>query len=197
MRRRDEEDRFEFTPLRDTDSTLFSGGLKFDPAALLKGSATFGYRDFRPLSSSVPGYQGSIAAVNLSYVPLSTTLLSGTFMRDVQYSYDINQPYYLQTGWGASISQQVFGPVDVVGRIGAQRLEYRDLADAPVEPNRVDHVRLYGGGVGYHLGSDLRIGFNVDQYRRTIGYRVQRVQRLAVRIFGDVWAMNAGANALR
>ena len=46
-----EEDRFEFSPLRDTNSTLFSGGLKFDPAALLKGSASFGYRDFRPLSS--------------------------------------------------------------------------------------------------------------------------------------------------
>jgi hypothetical protein len=162
-----EQDRFEFSPLRDTDSTLFSGGLKFDPAALLKGSAMFGYRDFRPLSSSVPGYQGSIAAVNLSYVPLSTTLLSGTFTRDVQYSYDINQPYYLQTGPTASINQQVFGPVDVVGRIGAQRLEYRNRADAPVEPNRVDHVTTYGGGVGYHMGSDLRIGFNVDQYRRT------------------------------
>jgi hypothetical protein len=164
---RREQDRFEFSPLRDTDSTLFSGGLKFDPAALLKGSATVGYRDFRPLSSSVPGYQGSIAAVNLSYVPLSTTLLSGTFNRDVQYSYDINQPYYLQTGAGASISQQVFGPVDVTGRVGAQRLEYRDLADAPVDPNRVDHIRLYGGGVGYHLGGDLRIGFNVDQQHRT------------------------------
>jgi hypothetical protein len=162
-----EEARFEFSPLRDTDSTLFAGGLKFDPAALLKGSATFGYRDFRPLSSYVPPYQGSIAAVNLSYLPLSTTLLSGTYVRDVQYSYDVNQPYYLQTGATGSISQQIFGPVDVVGRIGLQRLEYRVRTDAPVDPNRVDHVTMYGGGVGYHLGSDLRVGFNVDQQRRT------------------------------
>jgi hypothetical protein len=161
-----EEARFEFSPLRDTDSTLLSGGLKFDPAALLKGSATVGYRDFRPLSSLVPGYQGTIAAVNLSYVPISTTLLSGTYVRDVQYSYDVNQPYYLQGGATASINQQIFGPVDVVARIGAQRLEYRVRTDAPVDPNRVDHVTTYGGGVGYHMGSDLRIGFNVDQYRR-------------------------------
>ncbi len=161
-----EEDRFEFSPLRDTNSTLFSGGLKFDPAALLKGSASFGYRDFRPLSTSIPGYQGLIAGVNLSYVPVSTTLLSGTYIRDVQYSYDVNQPYYLQGGVTGSINQQIFGPVDVAGRIGAQRLEYRVRTDAPVDPNRVDHVTTYGGGVGYHMGSDLRVGFNVDQYRR-------------------------------
>src|SRR5439155_17781756 len=38
-----EEDRFEFSPLRDSDSTQIVAGVKFDPYALLKGSATFGY----------------------------------------------------------------------------------------------------------------------------------------------------------
>jgi hypothetical protein len=162
-----ENDRFEFSPIRDTDSTHFQGGFKFDPAALLKGSAFVGYRDFRPLARDVPGFQGVTAAVNLSYVPLSSTLLAFTIARDVQFSYDVNQPYYLQTGGTASISQQIFGPVDVVGRIGAQRLEYRDREGAPVTvAGRADHVETYGGGVGYHIGSDLRIGFNVDKQHR-------------------------------
>jgi hypothetical protein len=163
-----EQDRFELSPIRDTDSTLISGGFRFDPAALLKGSAYLGYRDFRPLSSDVPGYEGSTAAVNLSYIPVTSTMLGVSFSRDVQYSYDVNQPYYLQTGISGSISQQVFGPVDVVARGGEQRLEYRDRAGASVAvSNRVDHVQTFGGGVGYHMGSDVRIGFNIDHQRRT------------------------------
>ena len=32
--------------------------------------------------------------------------------------------------------------------------------------DRQDKVRSYGAGIGYRLGRDLRIGFNVDQQRR-------------------------------
>jgi hypothetical protein len=163
-----EEDRFEYSPIRDTDSTAVNAGFRFDPAALLKGSAFIGYRNFKPLSSDVPGYEGLTTAVDLSYVPISTTMLAVRVARDVQYSYDVNQPYYLQTGFVGTISQQVFGPIDVVGRGGAQRLEYRDRAGAAVAvSNRIDHINTFGGGVGYHLGSDLRIGFNIDREHRT------------------------------
>src|SRR5204862_2910833 len=34
-----QEDRFEFNPLRDADSTSVTGGVSFDPHALVKGSA--------------------------------------------------------------------------------------------------------------------------------------------------------------
>ena len=162
------QDRFEFSPLRDSDSTKIVGSISLDPQALLKGSASFGYRDFRPLVSSLPGYQGSTALGDLSYVLLGSTRFAVTFKRDIEYSYDINQPYYLETGFNASIAQQVFGPVDFIVRFGASNLAYRDRAGAAVAAsNRVDHYRTYGGGVGYHLSPDLRLGFNVDHYRRT------------------------------
>ena len=58
-------------------------------------------------------------------------------------------------------------PVRSVARAGVQQLEYRQRAGiAAVLPNRVDNVHAYGGGVGYRLGRDLRIGFNVDRQRR-------------------------------
>jgi len=162
-----EQDRFSRSPLRDSDSTLVSFGVTFDPAALIKGSATFGYRDFRPLTPGVPGFQGGTIAVDLSYVALGATRLGVQATRDVQYSYDVNQPYYVQTGIAGSIQQQIFGPIDAVARAGAQRLAYRDRSEAPVAvANRADHVRGYGGGVGYHLGRDLRIGVNIDRQRR-------------------------------
>ena len=123
-----DQDRFESssTALRDSNSTAFTGTLTFDPAALLRGSATVGYRDFQPLSPDLPGYAGATAAVDLSYAIFGTTKFSVTATRDVQYSYDVTQPYYLLTGFTGSVAQEIFGPLDIVGRIGIQSLAYRD-----------------------------------------------------------------------
>jgi len=33
--------------------------------------------------------------------------------------------------------------------------------------SRTDVVHSYGGGIGYHFGRDVRIGFNIDHYSRT------------------------------
>jgi len=162
-----EQDRFEFSPVRNSDSTRIMGGVKLDPAALIKGGVVVGYRDFQPLDPSLAGFRGTTVAADLSYVLLGVTRFAVKGTRDVQYSYDVNQPYYLQSGISLEISQQVVGPLDVVGRAGNARLEYRDRAGAAVAvSNRVDHVETYGGGIGYHVGRDTRIGFNVDQYQR-------------------------------
>jgi hypothetical protein len=161
------QDRFEFSSLRDANSTGVSADIVFDPFALIKGSVSIGYRDFEPQAPGVPSYQGATAAVNLSYTLLGTTKFGFGAMRDVQYSYDVNQPYYVQTGFVGSISQQIFGPVDVVGRGGTQTLAYRDRAGADVLVlNRVDHVHSYGAGIGYRMGKELRLGFNVDETKR-------------------------------
>lgn len=160
-------DRFEFSPLRDSDSTAVSGTVSLDPQALIKGSATFGYRNFRPLVPGLPDYDGSTALGDLTYTLLGATRFAVQFKRDVSYSYDINQPYYLETGFTASIAQQVFGPVDFVFRFGASNLAYRDRAGAPVEvADRTDHYRTFGFGAGYHLGNNFRLGFNVDRQHR-------------------------------
>lgn len=174
-------DRFELSPLRDSNSTTFSGTANFDPAALIRGSASFGVRDFQPLSHELPRYTGTTAKVALSYTIFGTTRFTLQAARDVQYSLDIDQPYYLQTGFEGSVAQQVFGPFDVVARAGRQALDYRDRAGAVVKvADRVDHVRTYGGGVGYHMGRDVRIGFNIDSQRRTSGVEGRRYRGLKV-----------------
>jgi hypothetical protein len=161
------QDRFDFQPLRDSNSTVLSATVSLDPLALIKGSATIGYRDFAPSSRDLPSFKGTTAAVNLSYTLLGMTKFGLSVHRDVEYSYDIEQAYYLLTGITGSIAQQVFGPFDVVIRGGEQSLAYRNLVTIVDTPNRVDHVRSYGGGVGYHLGKDVRVGFNVDRDART------------------------------
>jgi len=160
-------DRFESASRRDSDSTFVNVGLQFDPFALVSGRAQFGVRDFTPLSSDVPAFRGATAAVNLTYVALGSTRLGVQITRDVQYSFDINQPYYLQTGTQLSLGQQIYGPVDMEGRVSLQRLAYRDREGAAIEaPERVDHSRIYGFGFGYRMGQDVRVAFNVDKNNR-------------------------------
>ena len=33
-------------------------------------------------------------------------------------------------------------------------------------PGRLDHYTTLGGGIGYHLSSDTRVGLNIDYVRR-------------------------------
>ena len=162
------EDQFTAAASRNAISTDYAVGLTFDPAALIKGSATLGYTVYRPEAADLPDYRGTTAAAGLSYTPMGSTRFAGTIARGVEFSYDINQPYYLLTGGTASIAQQIFGPFDVVARAGAQRLKYQSRTGVIVaDPDRTDRVRTYGLGVGIHMGPDLRLGFNIDKERRT------------------------------
>jgi hypothetical protein len=162
-----EEVQFDFTPDRDTNSNLVMAKAAFDQFAVLKGSITLGYRNFKPLAADVPGYSGTIVAVDLSYMAFGATKIIGKGTRDVQFSYDSTRPYYLQNGYSLEVVQQLFGPLDVAIRAGTATVAYRDRGGTSAPGNRPDRTRLYGAGIGYHMGEDIRIGVNIDQQKRT------------------------------
>ena len=161
------EDRFEFSSLRDSNSTVASAVIAFDPLGILSGTATVGYTVFSAVTPGVPRYLGPTGAVNVSYRLLGNMQIGVGATRSVEYSYEINQPYYLQTGVSASVTRAVVGPLDLVVRGGLYNLAYRNRENTVIEVlNRVDSVYNYGLGVGYHFGKGVRLGFNVDEARR-------------------------------
>ncbi len=165
-----ERDRYVSTPLRDADSTHVAGTVTFQPLALISGDASFGYRRFLPLSNEVPPYRGGTAVVNLTYAIFGTTRLGVGATRNIQPSFELSQPYFLETGVSGSVQQQIYGGFDILARTGLRWLEYRDRLGARVQvSNRTDRVRNFGLGAGYRLGLDKRIGFNVDYDERTSG----------------------------
>ena len=98
---------------------------------------------------------------------LGSTRFAVTGSRGVQYSYDNNQPYCVQSRIGASIAQQIFGPFDVQVRADTASLDYRNRAGVFVTvSDRNDRVNSVGLGVGYHIGRDLRLSVNVDRTTR-------------------------------
>ena len=162
-----QQDRFEFNPLRDADSTTVKGIVSFDPHALVQGAASFGYRDFVPLSSDLPPYQGFIGTADISYTLLGATRFAVQWKRDISFSFEEQQPYYLETGVSGTVTQQIFGPFDARAQGAVRHLGYRNREGVLVGQNRTDDVNSYGGGIGYHFGDDARLGFNLEHQSRT------------------------------
>lgn len=175
------QDQFAVNPIRDSISDTANASVTFDARAALRGSAAFGYRDFTPSSPALSKFQSWTTAADLTYVLFGSTRFGGHATRDIEYSYDVNTPYYVQSGVDGSIAQQLFGPFDIVARAGIRRLEYTTRAGALVpEPNRTDYERTYGGGVGLHMNNDLRFGVNVDHVERTSQIAARQYNNLRI-----------------
>lgn len=159
--------RFQFSSLRDANASSAAATVQFDPLGIISGSATIGYTDFEPITPGLPTFKGATGAVNLAYRFLGNTRVGVGATRDVGFSYEINQPYYVQTGVSGSVARALFGPVDAIVRGGYATLAYRDRASTVAQGSgRVDEIQTVGGGIGFHLGKGLRLGANVDKTRR-------------------------------
>jgi len=162
-----QEDTFTYSHWRDSKSSRIAGGLKFDPNGIISGGGQVGYRHFAPVLGTVEGYDGLTASVDMSYRARASTRLGVLVMRDLQYSYEYEQPYYLQTGLTGTVSQMVGGPFDVVARLGAYKLGYRGQVEAISSlRDRTDSLRIFGGGIGYRFSKGTRLGFDIDRQQR-------------------------------
>lgn len=154
---------------RDNDGYRILPGVEFDPFALINGKAQVGYRKLDTNSEGMPDFSGLVADLELSYVLLGRTRFTVGASRDIHFSYDIDEPFYIQPGLSLTVTQQVSGPWDLQARGSWYRLDYQradtgtlDIAAA----KRVDRYQTYGGGVGYKVGRDIRVGMNLDYARR-------------------------------
>jgi hypothetical protein len=158
-------DRFEFSPGRNSNSLRVQAGLDLEPRALINGRVRIGYRRFDGVAAGLPGYSGLVAAFMTGATFGGRTRLELSGERDVTYSIEQRYPYYILTGATLSVTPRLTKSWDVQGRVGLQRLAYQPFALDEIL-DRVDRHRLFGGGVGYYLGRDVRVGFNVDRQRR-------------------------------
>ena len=159
---------FEFTPVRDATGFRIMPGFEFDPLALIGGKMFVGYRRFNAKDPLVADYTGLVADVEANY-RLRATRFDVHLARDVAYSYQITEPYYVLTDSTLRVLQKITHRWDVQGTVGRQWLAYRGIelgADVST-PQRTDRGSRLGGGIGYQVGEAVRIGMNVDYLRRT------------------------------
>ena len=162
-----QRERFQHSPGRDNDGFRIMPGVEFDPYALIFGKASVGYRKLNMLTPGMPDFSGVVAAVSLSYAYQRTTRVDLGVTRDVQYSYELAEPFYIQTGYSLTVTQPIVTRWDAQARGGRYRLDYQRTSDpSTTGPGRLDHYTTLGGGIGYHLSRDTRVGLNLDYVRR-------------------------------
>ena len=160
-----ETERFEFEDARNSDSFRVSSGFELGRFALIRGSAFAGYRKLTPAAGGIlPEFSGVTADVDVSYTAPTQTRLGIAVDRDVQFSYDTRTPYFVQTGWTASLTQRVTGRWDLQLTGGRDRLAYQSTN--PIDA-RKDFVGRFGGGIGYAVRDQVRASFDVNSLYRS------------------------------
>lgn len=159
-----QQDRFDRSPDRNADTFRILPAFQFDPTSLLRGTVAVGYRKFRPLSPALPDYSGLLVQTSVGYTLLGWTRFDLNLQRDVQYSYEETEPYYLTTGGRLTVTQPLVGNLDVQALGGRQTLSYRSAGVGG--DTRRDTAEIVGAGLGYRIRDNARLAVNWEYSRR-------------------------------
>lgn len=160
------QDEFRVSHDRDARSLRALSGFELKPFALISGRVTFGVRQFDVIDERTPDYTGFVAETVARYAPRATAF-DVRYARDVAFSYEINTPYYVLNDIGLAVTQRITHAWELVGRGGHQTLDYTRNLHAIAAPDRTDRATEWGAGIGYRIGRTLRLGFDVNHYRRS------------------------------
>jgi opacity protein-like surface antigen len=159
-------DTFDFSPVRDSKSVRVQAGFDLDERALIFGRGRVGYRRFESVGGGLPDFSGIVASYGVGTTIKGRTRLEVAGERDINYSYELAYPYYVLSGATVTATPRLTDKWDIQGRAGQQWLAYRAAEGMTTAANRTDTSRLFGGGIGFHLGREIRIGFNIDRQQR-------------------------------
>jgi hypothetical protein len=169
----DLQDRFPMSPARNSDSFRIMPGVEFKPRALISGTAYVGYRQFTPLDPKVlPDFKGLVAQLGLSYTLLGATTFGISYNRDLTYSYDELQPFFIDNSVGASLRRALGRKFDALFSADRHAYDYQDLISpatpglVPLDTARIDTTWNYAASLGYRVGRDGRIGVGVAYWNR-------------------------------
>jgi hypothetical protein len=168
---------FRFAPIRDSRSDRAMASVTFQPRALVSGTAEVGYRRFRTLSEAVPDYSGVIGRAALGYSRGGAIAVRVTMERDVSYSYESLQPFYLVNMAGVDLRRQLRGRLDVVAGFQRHALNYRNIVrddDLNLLPPRKDTTRAVSAGIGFHFSRETLVDLVASYWTRESNTRLSR-----------------------
>jgi hypothetical protein len=160
-------DRFVSSTFRDNDAWTTRAGFSFQPFALISGDAAVGFQQRTFRDGSTPDFTGLVASVNLRYVIRDQTVIHVTASRDVDYSFEADQPYFVTVAWGGSVTQALGRRWDAVVHADRAFLNYQAAGGAASA--RRDRNDTLGAGTGFRLRDDVRIGIDATQVDRRSG----------------------------
>jgi hypothetical protein len=165
------EDRFQQSPSRDSDNWLAGATLRFAAEAVVTGQITVDFLDFKPVDPSIQDFSGFVGSAGLIYPVREFGRFNFVASRDLEYSFDEAEGYYLENRFDVSYTQRLFGDVDaqVLGSRSVFNFGYRDGSQV-----RQDSLDLASAGVGYNLKNRSRVSLNYEYSRRRSPLYVER-----------------------
>ena len=161
-----QHDRFPQSPVRNTDSFLVMPGVELKPRALINGSAWIGFRRFTPRSALLPPYSGLVSRLAVSHTLLGSTTFAITYDRNVDFSVEVLNPYFVDNSPGVSVRRALGGRVDMIVNAARHRYTYTALTTQSALPRRVETTHNYGVNLGYRLKRQTRMGFGASYWTR-------------------------------
>jgi hypothetical protein len=162
------EEHFTLSPVRDSRSVRIAPTVTFASTALISGSASIGYRAFNALDPSLTDFKGAVGSVDLAYTLSGSTRFTVQASRDIEYSYEVVEPYYLITGFGGGVTQRISNSIGVTARAARYQLVFQTIASAPAGSygSEPDLLNVDGVGVFYKVGRKMRVNVYADYYNR-------------------------------
>lgn len=162
-----QQDRFDESPARDSDTFRVMPTIRLEAPAIIQGTFSIGYRDFNGLDPELPDYSGLVMRGTIGHTFAERTRIDFLASRDVQYSFEEFEPYYLTTGLRVTVSHLLREAVDLRVVAGRDRYDYRSQLgiDGSIDERR-DQADLYSVGGGYRPQPHIRIGLDLEFGRR-------------------------------
>lgn len=162
------EDVFPDAKFRSSKSYSVTPMFEFAPEAALRGRLSAGYQVFVPEDPELADNKGIIAEGGLNFAISGLTTFDVVVGRNVNYSYQDTQPYYLQTGARLTVTQRLVGPFGLHGFVDRQHLSYRwRRGVTPVGlGDRVDVADVLSGGVMIRLGRGFGVLVGAEKTKR-------------------------------
>jgi hypothetical protein len=165
------QERFASSPLRDADTLRIEPGVEFRPPALIAGSGYLGVRRLTPVHDELPGFKGMVGSGRLRFRLPGATSVEFAGDRDLSYSYEPLQPYYIADGYGVTVRRQIVRRFDASVSAQHQLYSYRDLRGSQLTSassgrQRQDTTQVYSVSVGYTLNRESRVGIGLSKVSR-------------------------------
>jgi len=157
------EDLFAAVPLRNTESYFGTVQLRFAPEGLINGTAAFSYRDLRPVDPQVRAFKGLLGSAALSYSLLEVGRLSLGLSRNLEYSFDMAEGYYLENTVQLAYTHRLLGAIDA--QVKGSRAFF-DYSASETVPAHEDTLDIAAGSLGYNLRNRTRVALNYEYSRR-------------------------------
>ena len=157
------EDLFTYVPLRNTESYYGSAQLKFAPEGVINGSAAVTYRSMTPVDPTVRPFRGILGTVGLTYSFLEVGRLNLGLGRNLEYSFDTAEAYYLENTISLVYTHRIVGMIDVQVKGSRSLFDYEASDTVPAHNDTLDAA---GGSLGYNLKNRTRVAVNYEYSRR-------------------------------